>query len=134
MKTQPRQHISNKYNTCTVVTSPVSISSKAVNQTFECMEKWKSEIKRRIDDYVRTQWFQEPKSSFKYLNVQSLHVGEIHQSWRSLPNDVRVVKRAYSKLRLLTETYILQENRARFIQHAVDNTEGPILRLLCIFL
>ena len=60
-----------------------------VDQTFECMEKWKSEIKRRIDDYVRTQWLQEPKSSLKYLNVQSLHVGEIHQPWRSLPNDVR---------------------------------------------
>ena len=29
MKTQPRQHISNKYNTCTVVTSPVYIGSKS---------------------------------------------------------------------------------------------------------
>ena len=28
MKTQPRQHISNKYNTCAVVTSPVYIGSK----------------------------------------------------------------------------------------------------------
>ena len=28
MKTQPRQHISNKYNTYTVVTSPVYIGSK----------------------------------------------------------------------------------------------------------
>ena len=28
MKTQPRQHISNKYNTCTKVTSPVYIGSK----------------------------------------------------------------------------------------------------------
>ena len=28
MKTQPRQHISNKYNTCNVVTSPVYIGSK----------------------------------------------------------------------------------------------------------
>ena len=28
MKTQPRQHISNKYNTCTVVTSPVYTGSK----------------------------------------------------------------------------------------------------------
>ena len=28
MKTQPRQHISNKYNICTVVTSPVYIGSK----------------------------------------------------------------------------------------------------------
>ena len=30
MKTQPRQHISNKYNTCTVVTSPVYIRSKII--------------------------------------------------------------------------------------------------------
>ena len=30
MKTQPRQRISNKYNTCTVVTSPVFIGSKAI--------------------------------------------------------------------------------------------------------
>ena len=29
MKTQPRQHISNKYNTCTVVTIPVYIGSKS---------------------------------------------------------------------------------------------------------
>ena len=28
MKTQPRQHISNKYNNCTVVTSPAYIGSK----------------------------------------------------------------------------------------------------------
>ena len=38
MKTQPRQHIFNKYNTCTVVTSPVYIGSKAkqifINKIF----------------------------------------------------------------------------------------------------
>ena len=28
MKTQPRQYISNKYNTCSIVTSPVYIGSK----------------------------------------------------------------------------------------------------------
>ena len=28
METQPRQHIFNKYNTCTIVTSPVYIGSK----------------------------------------------------------------------------------------------------------
>ena len=31
MKTQPRKHISNKYNTCTVVISPVYIGSKIFN-------------------------------------------------------------------------------------------------------
>ena len=86
------------------------------------MEKWKSLIKRHIDEYVRTQWLHEPKSSLKYLNIQSLHVGEIHQSLRTLPNDVRTVKRAYPKLRLLTGTYILQENRAKFNQYKIDDT------------
>ena len=31
-----------------------------------------------------------------------------------IPHDVRTIKRAYPKLRLLTGTYILQENRTRF--------------------
>ena len=30
MKTQPLQHISNKYNTCTIVTSPVYIGYKII--------------------------------------------------------------------------------------------------------
>ena len=30
MKTQPRQYNSNKYNTCTIVTSPVYIGSKVI--------------------------------------------------------------------------------------------------------
>ena len=34
MKTQPRQHISNKYNTCTVVTSPVYIGSKGITAEY----------------------------------------------------------------------------------------------------
>ena len=92
------------------------------DKTFESMEKWKSLIKRNIGEYVRTQWLHEPKSSLKYLNIQSLHVGEIHQSLRTIPNDVRTVKRAYPKLRLLTGTYILQEIRAKFNQYTIDDT------------
>ena len=34
MKTQPRLHISNKYNTCTVVASPVYIGSKVL--LYQC--------------------------------------------------------------------------------------------------
>ena len=35
MKTQPWQHISNKYNTCTIVASPVYIGSKT-----ETIKNW----------------------------------------------------------------------------------------------
>ena len=57
--------------------------------------------------------------SLQWLNVQSLKVGQTHQVWKAIIHDVRTVKRAYPKLRLLTGTYILQENRARFNQYTV---------------
>ena len=40
----------------------------------------------------------------------------------TLPNDAVAVKRSIPKLRLLTGTYILQENRDRYNQHNVDAT------------
>ena len=39
-----------------------------------------------------------------------------------LPNCVRVARRGNTKIPLLTGTYILQENGARFSQYAVDDT------------
>ena len=59
--------------------------------------------------------------SLQWLNVQSLRVGQQHQVWKSIPHDVRIVIRAYPKLCLLTGTYILQENRARFNQYSVND-------------
>ena len=60
-----------------------------------------------------------PAVSLQWLNVQSLKVGQPHHVWKSIPLDVTIVKRAYPKLCLLTGTYILQENRARFKQYSV---------------
>ena len=55
----------------------------------------------------------------KYINF---HVGKVHNSLNMLPNDVRVVRKGSTKIRLFTGTHILQEKRARFSQHAVDGT------------
>ena len=46
--------------------------------------------------------------------MQSMRVGQVHQVWKFIPHDVRTIKRAYPKRRLLTGKYILQENWARF--------------------
>ena len=46
--------------------------------------------------------------------MQSMREGQVHQVWKCILHDVRTIKRAYPKPRLLTGTYILQENRARF--------------------
>ena len=86
------------------------------------MKRWKDQVKTAIDTFVQSQWLSERKKSLQYLNVESLQVGKTHQAWESLPNDAVAVKRSISKLRLLTGSYILQENRARFNQHNVDAT------------
>ena len=37
------------------------------DQTFECMGKWKSKIKRHIDDHIKANWLQEPKIFIEIL-------------------------------------------------------------------
>ena len=93
-----------------------------VCKNIESMKKWKQLVNTAIDTYVLSQWMDTPKKSLLYLNIDSLRVGKVHQSWSSLPNDPVAVKRSIPKLRLLTGSYILQENRARFNQYNIDAT------------
>ena len=93
-----------------------------VCKNIESMKKWKQLVNTAIDTYVLSQWMDTPKKSLLYLNIESLRVGKVHQSWSSLPNDPVAVKRSIPKLRLLTGSYILQENRARFNQYNIDAT------------
>ena len=86
---------------------------------IESPEVWRVLVKKHIDFYVEAEWARESKVSLQWLNVQSLKVGQTRQVWKVIPHNVRTVKRAYPKLRLLTGTYILQENRARFNQYTV---------------
>ena len=86
---------------------------------IESPEGWRVLVKQHIDSYVEAEWAQESKVSLQWLNVQLLKVGQTYQVWKAIPHDVRTVKRAYPNLCLLTGTYILQENRARFNQYTV---------------
>ena len=86
------------------------------------MKVWKEQLKLAIDGHVQSQWATDSKQSLKYLNVKSLRVERVHQSSSTLQNDVRAEKKGNTKIRLLTGTYIIQENRARFNQQAEDDT------------
>ncbi|MEW8544375.1 MAG: reverse transcriptase family protein, partial [Candidatus Thiodiazotropha sp.] len=92
------------------------------DKEISTLKKWKQQIKEAIDSYIHSQWVSDCKKSLKYLNIDSLQVGKMHHSLSSLPNNVRDVKKANTKLRLLTGTYILQENRVKFNQYVVDDT------------
>ena len=64
----------------------------------------------------------ESKPSLKYVNPDSMKVGQSHPVWSTVRCNIMDNKRAQLKCKLLTGTYILQGNRAVFNQHSVDPT------------
>ena len=87
-------------------------------------DTWKS----TVSIAVNALWNQEAKecasskSSLKYLNIDSLEIGVVHPVWSSLTGNPREIERAAVKARLLTGTYVLQANRAKFNQFNVNPT------------
>ena len=70
------------------------------------------------------QWQAEAsaKSSLKYLNIDSIQVGKVQNSWTLTSNSVRDVRRAHIKVKLLTVWYILQSNRSKFNKYTFPST------------
>ena len=66
------------------------------------------------------------KTSLQYLNVNVCSVGEVHPCWKTVTNSPRDVKRAVTKVRILTGTIYLQSNRTKFRNGAITD-----LCLLC---
>ncbi len=90
---------------------------------IKSMDAWKTTLKKSINGYVTSIWQQDvQKGSLKFLNTGSLSIGKVHHCWSTVPHTVREVKRAITKVRLLSGTYILQTNRAKFNQYEVTDT------------
>ena len=69
MKTQPRQHISNKYNTYTIVTSPVYIGSKVRDIQIVIVTNFVTVSSvgiKRVDCICLAQFFITKTRLFKY--------------------------------------------------------------------
>ena len=77
-----------------------------------------------IATFVENSWKTEvaTKPSLKYVNSESLKVGQSHPIWSTVRLNTLDNKRAQLKCKILTGTYILQGNRAVFNQYAVDPT------------
>ena len=86
--------------------------------------EWKELMNRSINSSVEAVWKSEikSKSSLKYVNPDSLKVGQSHPVWSTVRCNIMDNKSARLKCKLLTGTYILQGNRNAFNQHAVDPT------------
>ena len=90
-------------------------------------EQWKKTVKLKVHQAVENQWRTdiESKSSLQYLNPEAVKIGKVHQMYAAVRNNIQDVRRAEIKARLLTGTYTLQSNRAKFNQYNVS----PICQL-----
>ena len=90
-------------------------------------EQWKKTVKSKVHQAIENQWRTdiESKSSLKYLNPEAVKIGKVHQMYAAVRNNIQDVRRAEIKARLLTGTYTLQSNRAKFNQYNVS----PICQL-----
>ena len=87
-------------------------------------EQWKKTVKGKVHQTIEKQWRDdiESKSSLKYLNPDAVRVGKVHHVYASVRNNIHDVRRAEVKARLLTGTYTLRSNRAKFNQFNVSPT------------
>ena len=86
-------------------------------------EQWKKKtVENKVHHTIEQQWRDdiETKSSLKYLNPNAVRVGKVHQVYAFVRNNVHDVRRAEVKARLLTGTYTLQSNMAKFNQFNVS--------------
>ena len=97
---------------------------------FELMErtpskgKWKTMLNEAVQKHLKAEWSEDlqEKSTTSYFNMPLNPINNAHQVWSSVPNNTRSIRKANIKARLLTGTYTLQTNRAKYNQHAVSPT------------
>ena len=99
-----------------------------MQQQFSSEVSCKQEIKAQVDSFVAELWCSAAKirTNLQYLNIDSCEVGKVHPYWKTVANCAGDVRRAITKVRLLTGTYQLQKNRVKF-----KNGAATDLCLLC---
>ena len=87
-------------------------------------QTWRSTVSKAITSYWR-EIFEadiQTKSTLRLFSKDEWIPGKPHNMWRDTNQDARDIRRGCVKARMLTGTYILQSNRAKFNQYDVDPT------------
>lgn len=92
--------------------------------------KWKSTTNTAIDAYWTSELTKDAhqKSTLNNCDVETMKIGKTHIVWDSVASNTTDVKRGITKARILTGTYLLQTNKAKFNKYEVDST-CPLCRL-----
>ncbi|CAC5369265.1 unnamed protein product [Mytilus coruscus] len=93
--------------------------------------QWKKDINRTIASKWSTilQEEMEEKSTLKRCNTQMLKIHEVHPVWRTLLPLTYEVKKANIKARLLTGTYLLQEDIQRFTGNRTEEQNWQLCQI-----
>ena len=85
---------------------------------------WKKLHNTAINSRITELWREDisSKSSLKYININNICAGKTHHVYTTVRPNLQDIQWAEVKVRLLTGTYTLQANRARFNQNEVDST------------
>ncbi|VDI60690.1 Hypothetical predicted protein [Mytilus galloprovincialis] len=115
------ESILNKYNLPTIEelweNTPTKINWKHTTRSA-IIKFWQEWIKTEISQ----------KSTLHRLDINSINIGETHAVWNTALNLPGETKRAIIKARILTGTYMLQANKAKFQIENADST-CPICRI-----
>jgi hypothetical protein len=86
--------------------------------------QWKKEVKRAVNSLWKDKLIQDcaDKSSLRYMNLNDTDFGRCHPCWRSVSSNVKDVRRAVIKSKLLTGTYLTQDRLARYSKNNLDST------------
>ncbi|MES9904544.1 MAG: reverse transcriptase family protein [Sedimenticola sp.] len=92
--------------------------------------RWKYMTKTAIGTYWTEKLTEDAKSrsTLNYCNIPSLRIGLTHPVWETLNSNTNDVKMGITKARILTGTYLLQSNKAKFNKYEVNET-CPLCRL-----
>ena len=94
------------------VTTSISFSKKLILVDKHVSAYWVDKIKLEASE----------KSSLKFLNTQNYKICEVHYLWKNAGFNLMAIKKAGFKAKLMTGTYVLQSNRAKFNQYSVNPT------------
>ena len=86
--------------------------------------QWKQLLNKAFGEHLHTEWHNDinDKPSLKYLALPKHLNKQSHQLWHSVPNNICAVTKANIRAKLITGTYTLQANRAKFNQYSVSST------------
>ncbi|CAC5376932.1 unnamed protein product [Mytilus coruscus] len=103
--------------------------NEIMNQHYNKLD-WKNIVRTAISSHwtVKLKADCEEKSTLKLLSKRNLNIGQTHNVWDTISSPVKDVRKAATKVRMLTGTYMLQTLKVKFIQAEIDPT-CPICKL-----